>query len=141
MLTGIDLIIADHRRVDELFATLDEGEPIMAAIAAGQIFDELTMHDDAEQHALYPLALHVLGDDDLIGRALLAHSKVKMLIEHARALEGAPLLDALKLLRTAVEEHVAEEESTLLPALQDAATPAQLDELASKIEAIKQRVG
>lgn len=140
MLTGIDLIMADHRRVEELFAQLD-GDPMVAAVAAGQIFDELTMHDDAEQHALYPLASHLLGDDELIARVLLAHSKVQMLIERARSLEGPPLVAALERLRAAVDEHVAEEESTLLPALQEAASASQLDELASKVEAVKQRVG
>ena len=54
MPNGIDLILADHRRVDALFdavrrdaATRTRRRPDL---------DMLTAHDDAEHAALYPLA-------------------------------------------------------------------------------------
>ncbi len=139
MPTGIELILADHRQVDALFAQLDAGTADPSV--AGQIFCELTAHDEVEQHALYPLVAAVLDDDDLLGRSLLAHSEVKTLIEKARSLEGAPLADLMALLRDAVQTHVADEEKSLLPALEKKATAVQLEGLASRIEAIKQRVG
>jgi hypothetical protein len=55
---------------------------------------------------------------------------VKKLIDHAKNVEGAALVDVMALLQIAVETHVADEEKNLLPKLQAAATPAQLDGLA-----------
>jgi hemerythrin superfamily protein len=138
MTTGIDLILADHRRVEELFT---EYQRTGDASVVGQIFDELAMHDEAEAHALYPLARAVCDDEALVDRALMEHSALKMLIEHARALEGAPLAATMERVQQTVEAHVGEEEERLLPALAKQATAAQLDGLASRIEQIKQRVG
>jgi hemerythrin superfamily protein len=140
MPTGIELILADHRYVDELFAEF-ETLGSAAGPVAGQIFNELTAHDEVEQHALYPLASAVLDDEELMARSLEAHTQAKVLMERARALEGAPLVDVMTQLRDAVQAHVADEESALLPALKKAATPQQLDGLGSRIDAIKQRVG
>jgi hemerythrin superfamily protein len=136
--TGIDLILADHRLVEELFADYQRSGD---ASVVGQIFDALTMHDEAEAHALYPLARAVLDDEALVDRAYMEHSELKMLIERARALEGAPLAAAIEQIQQTVETHVAEEEKGMLAKLGKKATPAQLDGLAARIEQIKQRVG
>jgi hemerythrin superfamily protein len=138
MPNGIDLILGDHRRVEELFTSFaDTGE----ASYVGQIVDALAAHDQAEHAALYPLAGHVLRDTELIERAALAHSLVKTIIDRLLALEGAPLLDAVGELSEAVRLHVQDEEQNLLPALQEACSPAQLDGLGARIEQSKQRVG
>jgi hypothetical protein len=138
---AIALVLADHRRVERLFAdvhTTEEGGFI------GQILDALTAHDAAEQAALYPLALALLGDGDrngLVAGALDAHSEVKAQMERIRALEGPALLEAVAVLEVLVTTHVADEEEQLLPAIEAAATPAQLDGLAARWEQAKQRVG
>jgi hemerythrin superfamily protein len=137
-MNGIDLILADHERVNDLF---DRFEATGDASLIGQIVDALTAHDDAEQAALYPLVGVVLGDEKLIARAAQAHSQVKKLIEHLWALEGAPLVDAVAALQAAVTDHVADEERNLLPKLAKKATPEQLDGLGARIEQAKQRVG
>ena len=138
MPNGIDLILADHQRVDALFEQFDatgDGAVI------GLVMDALTAHDDAEHSALYPLAGHVLGDADLIERSALAHSAVKQQMDRIRHLEGQPLVDAFAVLRELVTAHVADEEQNLLPALQAAATPGQLDGLGARMLQTKQRVG
>jgi hemerythrin superfamily protein len=136
--TGIDLILADHRRVEALFAAFDDSGD---ATLLGQIFDALAAHDDVEQGALYPLVAAVLGDEGLLDDALLAHSLVKLLIDEARSLEGAPLVAVARALQQAVADHVSSEEQRMLPTLAERATVAQLDGLGARIEQIKQRVG
>jgi len=138
MTTGIDLILMDHERVNELFASFEETGD---ATYVGQILDSLVAHDDAEQAALYPLAGHVLGDVSMIARAAAAHSLVKQQIDLIRSLEGSPLTVAVKQLQQLVSAHVKEEETKLLPALAERATAAQLEGLAARIEQAKQRVG
>jgi hemerythrin superfamily protein len=138
MTTGIDLILMDHERVNELFASFDETGD---ATYVGQILDSLVAHDDAEQAALYPLAGHVLGDVSMIARAAAAHSLVKQQMDLIRSLEGPPLTAAVKQLQQLVSAHVKDEETKLLPALAEKATAAQLDGLAARMEQAKQRVG
>ena len=138
MTTGIDLILLDHERVNDLFASFDETGD---ATYVGQILDSLVAHDDAEQAALYPLAGHVLGDVSMIARAAAAHSLVKQQMDLIRSLEGPPLTIAVKQLQQLVSAHVKEEETKLLPALAQKATAAQLEGLAARIEQAKQRVG
>ena len=138
MPNGIDLLLADHRRVDDLFAAFDAGPD---ATVVGQILDALTAHDDAEHAALYPLTGEVLGDADYVGALSAAHSAVKKQMEHLRALEGAPLVEQVAVLRQLVDAHVADEEQNLFPALAEAAAPEQLETLGTRILDCKQRVG
>ncbi len=138
MPNGIDLILADHQRVDALFTAFAESGD---ATLVGQIIDALSMHDQAEHSALYPLAGHVLGDTDLIERSAAAHSGVKKLIDRIKHLEGDPLAAAVTDLARVVRLHVEDEEQNLLPALADQCSPAQLEGLGARIEQTKQRVG
>lgn len=138
MPNGIDLILADHRTVDTLFAAFDETGD---ATVIGQVIDALRAHDDAEQAALYPLAATLNNDPGLLERAGLAHSAVKQQIDHLKTQEGPALTAAFASLRAMVEHHVADEEKNLLPPLQTAATEQQLDELGARILQAKQRGG
>jgi hemerythrin superfamily protein len=138
MANGIDLLLADHRRVEDLFAKFDETRD---GTIVGEILDALTAHDYAEHAALYPLSAALTNNAALIQRLMGAHSEVKKVIEHLRGLEGAPLVDAVGRLKAAITKHVADEEKNLFPALEKIAMPAQLDELGARVEHAKQRGG
>jgi hemerythrin superfamily protein len=138
MPNGIDLILADHRAVEALFATFDATSD---ATVVGQILDMLTAHDDAEHGALYPLAGEVLGNEALLEAMAAAHSAVKKQMEHLRQQEGSILAAEVRGLRDMVARHVADEERRLLPKLAERATPLQLETLGARILACKQRVG
>ncbi|HEY5877092.1 MAG TPA: hypothetical protein VIT64_17405, partial [Ilumatobacteraceae bacterium] len=69
------------------------------------------------------------------------HSAVKKQIDHLKSLEGAPLTASFEQLRRLVEEHVADEEQNILPALAEQATPQQLEGLGARIMQAKQRGG
>ena len=135
---GIDLILEDHLRVDELFAAFAaSGDPTLV----GQIFDALAAHDDAEHSALYPLVGEVLGDPALVERSAAAHSLVKQQIDRMKFLEGPPLVAEVVALQKLVDGHAKEEETKVLPKLREAATPSQIEVLGARILATKQRVG
>jgi hemerythrin superfamily protein len=138
MPNGIELILADHRRVDALF---EEYAQSGSAIVIGEIIDALQAHDDAEQAALYPLAGHLLGDAAAIQRWATAHSAVKQQIDLLKSQEGHPLVQSVEVLRLLVQEHVKDEEQNLLPALGEEATAAQLDGLGARLLQAKQRGG
>lgn len=138
MPNGIDLLIADHRRVDELFTEFDATND---AALVGRVVAELRAHDDAEHAALYPLVGRALGDADVVERTAAAHSAVKKQIEAMAAFEGPALVLAVAELRALVSDHVAAEEGEILPALAAAVTPADLDALGARLLQAKQRGG
>ena len=138
MPNGIDLILADHQLVNDLF---DEFDSTKDGSTVGLIVAALTAHDAAEQAALYPFAGLVLGDKGLIDRAELAHSMVKKQFDVMSTMEGAALVQAVGQLRRLVTQHVADEEKNLLPALAQAATAEQLDALGARVLQAKQRGG
>ncbi len=138
MPNGIDLLLADHRFVDDLFA--DFGGPTQG-LNVGRIVDALKAHDDAEHAALYPMCSRLLGDAEMVAECAAAHGQIKAQIEVVMGLEGPPLVDAVERLKAMVKAHVDEEEQVLFPELARVATPDQLDELGARILQAKQRVG
>jgi hemerythrin superfamily protein len=138
MPNGIDLLVAEHEAVNELFGEIDAtgGGP-----AVGRIVDALTAHDEAEHTALYPMCAELLGDDELVGRCKQAHSEVKRQIDLVNGLEGAPLVEAVTALQELVAAHVQDEETELFPRLADIASAAQLEALGARLLQAKQRVG
>lgn len=138
MPNGIDLILTDHRNVEALFARFDDTAD---GTVIGQVVCELKAHDEAEQAALYPMVGKILGDANMVSRSSVAHSAVKKQIDTLTTLEGTPLVEAFKALRKIVQQHVADEEKNVLPALGEAATPQQLEGLGARILQAKQRVG
>jgi hemerythrin superfamily protein len=136
-MNGIDLLMADHATVNALFAEFT-ADPNGAV--AGHIFDMLTAHDDAEQSALYPLVSRLLGPDAALD-ALTDHALVKKLIDRARQQEGDALLETMRAIETAVNEHVRVEENDLFPRLREAAVADELERLAARVLQTKQRVG
>ncbi len=137
MPNGIDLVLADHQRVTALFAEFAETG---VGAVVGQIVDCLAAHDDAEHGALYPLAGEILDNTEDVEGFDVAHARIKRAIDDLRALEGQPLIDAVAKLQAAVSAHVEDEELNLLPQLAAAATPAQLDDIGTRILQVKQRL-
>lgn len=138
MPNGIDLILADHQAVSELF---DEFERSANPTIVGQIVDSLSRHDQAEHAALYPFVGTVLGDESMVMRSAAAHSALKKLIDSLTTFEGAPLVVAVSGLRKVVDKHVADEEKNLLPALASATSAQQLEALGARFVQAKQRGG
>jgi hemerythrin-like domain-containing protein len=138
MPNGIDLLIAEHESVDQLFVAFEErGDGTFV----GQIVDMLKAHDDAEHAVLYPMCAVLLEDDQLVARCHEAHRAVKRQIDLVVGLEGAPLVDAAKQLRGLVARHVEEEEQQLFPMLKEVASAQQLEALGAQLLRAKQRGG
>jgi hemerythrin superfamily protein len=138
MPSGIDLILADHEMVNELF---EEFAAKQDGVTVGLIIAALKAHDEAEQAALYPFAGSILGDAALVERSAAAHSMVKKQFDAISALEGPALIAAVGVLQQLVKEHVADEEANLLPQLAEQASPLQLEALGARLLQAKQRGG
>lgn len=138
----IDVLIEDHREVDQLFAELESGRGSAQhrRDLADTVTAELVRHSVAEEAYLYPTARTALPDGDQVAEHEIS--------EHAEAertmkeLEGVaaddPRFDELcRKLASEIRHHVEEEENDLFPRLRQACDQRQLTELGPVIEAAK----
>jgi hemerythrin superfamily protein len=109
---AIALLKADHRKVEELFASFEsaKGDGRKKALAE-QICMELTVHTKIEEDIFYP-ACEGAVEEDLLKEAYVEHDGAKVLIAEIEA--GGPddeFYDAkVKVLSEMIEHHVKEEE-------------------------------
>lgn len=109
---AIALLKADHRKVEELFASFEaaKGDGRKKALAE-QICMELIVHTKIEEDIFYP-ACEGAVEEDLLKEAYVEHDGAKVLIAEIEA--GGPddeFYDAkVKVLSEMIEHHVEEEE-------------------------------
>jgi hemerythrin superfamily protein len=132
----IALIEKDHREVEDLFSKFDGTQD---ASVATKICDELDRHATGEEKAVYPvIASDVPGGEQMAKEGEDEHKEARQLIGRIRQTSDpehrAELVGELK---QAVEHHVHEEESEILPKTRDALGQSRLDELGEEFEAAK----
>ena len=109
---AVALLKADHRKVEELFASFENAKGAGKKQAlAEQICMELTVHTKIEEDIFYP-ACEGAVEQDLIDEAYVEHDSAKVLIAEIEA--GGPDDDfyeaKVKVLSEMIEHHVEEEE-------------------------------
>ena len=133
MANVIDMLTEDHRRAEGLFEEFAEtGDEQVAAM----VCNDLTLHTEIEERAIYPALRQLDGGEQLVEEALREHNEAKQLIERIRGTAGDELTDLMDELEAAVEHHVSEEESEVFPKLETLGT-ARLSDLASQAADIK----
>lgn len=135
MPNGIDLVRADHQRVNELFVRFNDD---LDWTLVGQAIAALRAHDDAERAALYALAARVLDAPALMEMLRAAHEAVQKQIDIVAGLDGHRLVDAFQTLQAFVGETARVEETKLFPRLTEFATAEQLEGLGAQILSVKQ---
>ena len=114
-LDAIDLLKADHRAVEDLFAQFEKaGTPAQKRKLAKQICLELTVHTKIEEEIFYPAVTGKIKEDTLT-EAYVEHDGAKVLIAEIEA--GDPkdqYYDAkVHVLSEQIKHHVHEEEAML----------------------------
>ncbi|MGH6608714.1 MAG: hemerythrin domain-containing protein [Burkholderiaceae bacterium] len=147
---AIELLTADHRKVEKLFKQYDklvedeagynEKEALAALICA-----ELTVHTQIEEEIFYPAARDVLDEEDLVDEAIVEHASAKDLI--AQLADMSPdddLYDAkVKVLSELIDHHVEEEEDEMFPKLKKAKldTAALGPQMADRKQQLNEEMG
>jgi hemerythrin superfamily protein len=139
---AIELLIADHRKVDELFKQYEdekESDDDTKRGIAQQICSELTVHAQVEEELFYPWLRENLDDDDMemVEEATVEHQTAKDLIAQ---IQGAGEIDEtfdakVKVLGEYIKHHVKEEEGEIFPEVAD--RKEELDELGQEMAARK----
>lgn len=139
---ALDLLIEDHREVEEVFVRLEAGGtgPEERKELVEQVTIELIRHAVAEEQYLYPFAKDHLPEGDALQQQELGdHARVEVLLKRLEGM-SADNLDFEATLRELMDEvraHVAEEEGTLFPQLRRAASAERLQRLGDRIETAK----
>lgn len=132
------LIEQDHREVEGLFAQFKQtGDSAIVA----KICDELERHTVGEERAVYPVVEgEVPGGKKLSDEAVDEHKEARQLIGRIKNTKDSDHLSELVTeLEQAVQHHVQEEETELLPKTREALDPARLEEMGAEFEAAKQK--
>jgi hemerythrin superfamily protein len=138
-LDAIELLTADHRKVDQLFDRLDTatGEDRTGIVC--DIVRELSIHAAIEEQLLYPTARKkVPSTEALVDRNIREHQQIKELLAD---IEKAGYADApvsiLQTLKTEVRQHVEEEETQFFPQLRQGLTTEELAKLGEALAMAK----
>ena len=142
-MNAIELLKADHDRVESLFEKFKEDETGSHGPLFKQINGELETHTHIEETIFYPAAMKS-GKADLkkiIREGLEEHAQVKALLaELSEMTARSKQFNAkLKVVVEDVEHHVEEEEGEMFPLCEDQMSDAQLEKLGAEMEAEKKR--
>lgn len=135
-----EVIVADHRAVDEVFSELETGagDPQRRKELVDHVITELVRHSVAEEQYVYPVMRSVLGDEEA-DRELHEHAEAEQVM---KKLDGMAVTDerfgpALQQLITDIRHHVSDEENDMLPRLVQGCDKSELEDLAEKFEHAK----
>ena len=118
---AIDMLIADHKKVDQLFKQFkkikDNASDSEKLELVKQICLELTIHTQLEEEIFYPAVRKEIQDEDLMDEALVEHGEAKGIIAQLFELQpGDDLYDArVIVLSENIEHHVEEEQDEMFP--------------------------
>ena len=126
----VDLILQDHRQVEELFEKL-KSDPEQRAGLVPVLTTLLTAHSRAEEAEVYPAAAKAGGEDD-VEHSQEEHVEAdRLLARLAECDPGSSEFDAaLEDVVKAITHHVEEEESTVLPGMRERMGEDELNRLA-----------
>jgi hemerythrin superfamily protein len=132
----ITMIKTDHHELERLFDMMQEdsgSRPLALPLAVAM----LTAHSRAEEDHIYPALAKEAGEKEEAEHGAEEHHKAEQLGQQllGKDPEGPDFEDSLSEWVSAVQHHVEEEETELLPHLQQALGPDRLEELGKAFSA------
>jgi len=108
---AIELLKADHRRVEQLFAEYETATGRRKTQIVEKVCRELILHTLLEEEIFYPACREAAADDTPLDQAQVEHDSAKLLIVELLDGQADEYRDAkLKVLAEQVKHHVAGEE-------------------------------
>ena len=140
-MNAIELLKADHDKVEELFEQVKANEGGDNTAVFKQIKSELDIHTHIEETIFYPRLIED-GDEELksiVLEGIEEHRQVKMFLKELESLsdDSEKFDPKLKVVMEDVEHHVQEEEGEMFPMVEDQFDQEALEELGAEMEAEK----
>jgi hemerythrin-like domain-containing protein len=124
----------DHREVEDLFAEFEASSDRAVAL---RICNALEIHTAAEEAEVYPVIAEEV-DDAMVAHAEVEHDEAKRLIAQIRETTDADQTSELVArLKKAIQEHVEEEETEILPKAREELSGEELEDLGDRFEEAK----
>jgi hemerythrin superfamily protein len=139
---AIDLLILDHRRIEQLLKRLDSTvDPVERRSVYMQIVEQLAAHEAAEHQVIFPAFRASLEDADLtLAHRMGEHEELNELLAEMRTLapDGLPFVKRESALSLEIEEHFRREEETVFARMRGAFDADELAQLAERALTVKQ---
>lgn len=140
-MNAVDLLVADHRRMEKLLDALAEAKGDEKARQFEEAADKLAVHVSIEERVFYP-AVKASRTEDVLLESLEEHLSIKRVLADLVAL--SPLDETfgpkLHVLKEQVEHHHREEEGDLFPKVRKLFNHDQLSELGATMEAEQKKL-
>jgi len=137
-----DLIRTDHQKVNKLFTELEgSSDPQKCQELFGQIYQDLSVHAEAEEDVVYPAVQPFYGEENT-QELITEQAEMKRVLDEIRAINpSSPNFNTkIKQLKEAVMDHVRQEESTMFAAIRNNCSEVQQEQLATQFTAAKKRL-
>lgn len=140
-MSAIDMLEAQHREVEDLFAEFEEASESEKRDVFLAIADKLAVHAAIEEKHFYPAA-NSEETEEMLKEAVEEHLAVKRLIADLLAMKaGDENFDAkVKVLQEQVEHHVEEEEEELFPKIEKLLGATTLEALEQEMTATQEEL-
>ncbi len=142
-MNAIELLKADHDKVDKLFQKVKATEESEHPPIFEQIKAELDVHTHIEETIFYPRMLEE-GDEelqDIVKEGIEEHRQAKMFLRELSNLadDSDKFEPKLKVLMEDIEHHVMEEEGEMFKMIEKQFDESVLEELGKEMEAEKKK--
>jgi iron-sulfur cluster repair protein YtfE (RIC family) len=140
-MNAIELLKADHDKVDRLFQKVKATEESEHHKLFEQIKEELEIHTHIEETVFYPKMKEEEELKDIVLEGIEEHHQVKVFLRELSALtdDSEKFEPKLKVLIEDVSHHVMEEEGEMFPKIEEIFDEAVLEDLGAKLEDAKKK--
>ncbi|PSB53062.1 DNA nickase [filamentous cyanobacterium Phorm 6] len=135
-----EIITMDHRKVDTIFMEIEKTEdPQKLQEFFGQLYKDLSVHAEAEEQIVYPAVRSYYTDTQELYDE---QAEMKQMLAKIKAMSpsSADFKAQIKLLKTAVQDHVKQEEGDMFPQIRRNLSEAQMEQMATKFKAAKSTI-
>ncbi|MBE9184552.1 hemerythrin domain-containing protein [Microcoleus sp. LEGE 07076] len=132
-----EIITMDHRKVDTLFMEIEKTEePQKLQEFFGQLYKDLSVHAEAEEQIVYPAVRSYYTDTQELYNE---QAEMKQMLAKIKAMSpsSSDFKAQIKQLKTAVQDHVKQEESDMFSQIRSNLSEAQMEQMATQFKAAK----
>lgn len=135
-----EVISMDHRKVDTLFMEIEKTEdPQKLQEFFGQLYKDLSVHAEAEEQIVYPaIRSYYSNTQELYDE----QAEMKQMLAQIKSLNpsASNFKEQIKQLKTAVQDHVKQEENDMFPHIRRNLSEAQMEQMATQFKAAKSTI-
>jgi hemerythrin superfamily protein len=135
-----DIIRMDHNKVSMLFKQIEtSNDPQKIEEYFGQIYQDLSVHSEAEEQVVYPAVRSFYGETQELYDEQ-AEMKVMLADLKSSSVSADDFKSKVERLKTAVMAHVRQEENTMFAAIRSNCSDDQQEQLATQFKAAKSKL-